>query len=119
MTYLIAVAAAAVGALAQIVAHVIGWGRAWTRLVRYLIGATIANVATTAAFWLALPTEHAATASGLLWFVYGAAGLATWGCYEVRDRRLHHDRPDPTPDAARLLHQLNRELQSDDLSDEN
>ena len=117
MIQIIAVAACAVSALVQVALHAYAWRRPWTRVMRYTAGAGVANVATTAAFWLALPAETALVATGLLWSVYIADGLAVGACYEERKRRATTSH-DPTPDASRLLAQLNQELQNNgDLSD--
>lgn len=116
MIQIIAVAAAALSALVQVAVHVFAWERAWTRTQRYTAGATVANIAITAAYWLALDAQQALIATGLLWFVYIANGLAVAACYEERKRRATTPH-DPTPDASRLLAQLDQELKNGDLSD--
>lgn len=117
MVQLIAIAACAVSALMQVAIHVYAWQRPWTRVLRYVVGMGIANVAITAAFWLALDAPAALIATGLLWSVSIADGIAVGVCYEERKRRATTPH-DPTPDASRLLAQLNRELHDNgDLSD--
>jgi len=113
MTIIIAIAAAAVSALAQVGAHFYAWDKRWTRVRRYIVGVTIANTAITAALWLALEASPALVATGLLWTVYIVNGMAVGACYDERDRRL---RSDTTPDATRLLNQLDREI-GDDTAD--
>lgn len=115
MVQLITVAACAVSALIQVAIHVYAWNKAWTRVRRYAIGSAIANAAVTAALWLALDAEAALIATGVLWCVYVANGLVVWYCYEERKRRATSD--DPTPEASRLLAQLNQELTDGDLPD--
>lgn len=118
MIHIVAVAVCALSALLQVAVHVYAWQRPWTRVTRYLAGAAVANVAITAAYWLTLPAEYALIATGYLWSVYIADGLAVGACYEERKRRATtSDQDDPTPDAARLIAQLNRELYDGDLSD--
>lgn len=116
MIQIIAVAACAVSALIQVAIHVYAWTKPWTRVTRYIAGAAVANIATTAAYWLALDAAAALIATGLLWSVYIADGLAVAACYEERKRRTTSHDNDPTPDASRLLAQLNREL-NDDIPD--
>lgn len=117
MVIIIAIAAAAVSALAQVGTHLYAWDRRWTRVKRYTVGVAIANAAITAALWLALPAEYALIATGLLWSTYVADGLAVGACYDERDRRLRRAPADTTPDATRLLNQLDRELTDDEPTD--
>lgn len=116
MVIIIAIAAAAVAALAQVGAHLYAWDKRWTRVRRYIVGVAICNTAITAAVAAALDAQAALVASGILWFVYISAGGAVLVCYDERDRRAKEKTPDTTPDATRLLNQLDREI-GDDTTD--
>lgn len=118
MVQIIAVAVCSVSALIQVAVHVYAWERPWTRFWRYVAGAFVANVAATAAFFLSMEAGAAILATGYLWSVYIANGIAVGACYQGRKRTATspHD-IDPMPDASRILDKLRREETNGDLSD--